>query len=457
MRRLTRTCAGPCREGFVKRLTIPLAALLVLAVFVILYLADRSLYGRLLTALMLRPFAHPFIDWEWIPSAVDCWRHGVDVYLDNTCYAPVTHGRHTYSPLWLRATFLSSDQAWVNPIGLAIAVLFVLSLGCLPPPRRRRDFVVTLLATISSLTIFAIERGNVDLIMFLLAITGINLWFGRLPLRLAGYAVFTFAGLLKFYPLVLLILALRERVRIFALICVAVVTVLIIFILSYQNELSVITRVIPHGSYFTDWFGAVNLPYGLATVGLAVAQISGIQNAWVVKSIGSYAPAALLALLALGVAMHAMVLAGRHGVRNGLVQLPPRDAGFLVAGAALTCGCFFAGQSIGYRGIFLLFTLPGLLRLSQTLPSRSGRGCFLIACIAIPFVMWVLCIQYLIGLASFDDIDAPHGIGGIRLMHWMSHEIAWWWIVDVLLSILVSFVLNSEIWQTAGSNAHPLQ
>ncbi len=60
------------------------------------------------------------------------------------------------------------------------------------------------------------------LIIFVLAVIGSNLWLGSLPLRLLGYAVFLLAGMLKFYPLALLILALRERPRVSLSIAAAV-------------------------------------------------------------------------------------------------------------------------------------------------------------------------------------------------------------------------------------------
>jgi hypothetical protein len=38
----------------------------------------------------------------------------------------------------------------------------------------------------------------------------------------------------------------------------------------------------------------------------------------------------------------------------------------MVIGSAVIAGCFFAGQSIGYSGIFLLLVIPGLLALSRS-------------------------------------------------------------------------------------------
>src|ERR1700722_2775742 len=161
-----------------------------LALFSVLYVHDTALYMRILGWMTGNPFPHPFIDWEWIPSAAQCWQRGLDVYVDNTCYEPIAHGRHAYSPLWLRMSFVPYDKVWLAPFGLTFAVLFFAALSTLPPPRRLDAFWMTFLATFSSLTAFAIERGNVDLIMFLLTIGGVNCWLGTRRLRVVGYGIF---------------------------------------------------------------------------------------------------------------------------------------------------------------------------------------------------------------------------------------------------------------------------
>jgi hypothetical protein len=406
---------------------------------------------------MMRPFSHPFIDWEWVPSAVACWNQGVDVYVDNTCYAPIAHGRHAYSPLWLRATFLPLGPQWFAPVGLAVAVLFLLSLACLPPPRRRLDFVILLLAATSSLTVFAIERGNVDIIMFLMAILGVQLWAGRLPQRLGAYAVFTGMGLLKFYPLVLLLLALRERARIFIAVSLAAATVVIGFVCGYWDELRAATHNVATGSYFTDLFGAMNLPYGLASLGLRAAARHGVTDSATLVLIGRDMPRALLVILVLEAAIRALWLSKRRGVGRGVAALPARDRGFLLAGAVLICGCFFAGQNIGYRAIFLLLVLPGLLKLAQTLPGVAGRM-MLGTCVAILFVMWVLFLQFWLYAINIKEVMPGEGLERTvsGMLHWGLHELAWWWIIGVLLSTIVGFVLDAPIWRTVIGRGCPI-
>ena len=71
------------------RYAAPAVCLVLVAVMTGFYLGDRTIYRTIMTVWMLRPYSHPFIDWEWIPSAVKCWNRGVNVYVDNVCYAPV--------------------------------------------------------------------------------------------------------------------------------------------------------------------------------------------------------------------------------------------------------------------------------------------------------------------------------------------------------------------------------
>ena len=116
-----------------------------------------------------------------------------------------------YSPLLLRATFLAAGEHWINVTMLTVCVLFFLSLATLPPAHSWRDLFIALFATLSSATFLVAERGNADLILFLMIIAAVNLRIMPLALRLGGYSRILRAGRVKFYPFVALIVVLRER------------------------------------------------------------------------------------------------------------------------------------------------------------------------------------------------------------------------------------------------------
>jgi hypothetical protein len=421
------------------RLLIPICGLLLLALFGVLYLVNTALYMDVLTWLTKKPFSHPFIDWEWIPSTARCWRLGVDVYTDNTCYEPIAHGRHGYSPLWLRMTFLPYSRVSITVFGLSIATLFFATLATLPSQRRAGAFWVTLLVTLSPVAAYALERANVDLIMFILAIVGVNFWFGPRPMRLAGYAIFMIAGLLKFYPFVLLVLALREKPRMFAGIFAATLTTLLAFTLAFRSELARIGTNIPVGSPIDVMFAATNLPYGLAMMIFPAADIFGDHSVWAFRnsaqSLAGHGGLAFLIVIALACAI---ALERRIRLTATLATMRRREAGFLVAGAALVCGCFFAGQSMDYRTIMFIPALPGLLWLRDAQPNRAWAALFMAACLAIVSMMWIFPIQQVIATEF-----GPYG--AVAFLHWLLNQLLWWFVVTILLAVLLSFALNSEM------------
>jgi hypothetical protein len=427
-----------------KRWIIPGAGILAVALFGILYATDRPVYFGLLKMLMLTPFPHPFIDWEWLPSAVACWAQGIDVYVNNTCYTVIHGGRFNYSPLWLRATFLPAGAEWVAPFGVAIAFGFFLALAALPLPKGRRAWIMTGLATFSSTTAFGVERGNADLILFVMIVLAVMLWNYHIACRWVGYLLFGLAGLLKFYPLVLFIMALRERVMVFLSICLTVMLTLLIFAWAYGAETLRALSALPKRLYFTDMFGAVNLPFGLVR---AVLFILNPADDWSESALarGRVASVVLIAALILGMGVGATWLVRRGGLRAGLAALSQQERGFLVAGAAVVVGCFFAGQSIGYRGVYLLLVLPGLLSMAQALPEQLARATMALTCWSIVFVMWVITIQVALFLAGLNPIVPSSGsLAGMA--HWLVNQLAWWLITTVLVSVLLAFVMDSAVW-----------
>ena len=148
-----------------------------------------------------------------VTSAVECHRLGYDVYVQNPC--DVFNRVHGYSPIWLWLSVLPISTAWDTALGLGTVLLFIAVLPFLPPGRGLWQTAVITLGTVSSVVMFALERANVDIIIFMFAMLAVTLTRRSAPLRMLGYAVALFAGMLKFYPITLLILAARERLGVF--------------------------------------------------------------------------------------------------------------------------------------------------------------------------------------------------------------------------------------------------
>lgn len=448
-------------RAIVLRFAIPAGGLVAIALSATLYVNFPQIYRRMMTTVIALPGPHPFIDWEEVAGAIECSSKGLDVYVNNPCFTAVAT-RFNYSPLWLRFRFIRHGNWWTNLFGLSFAVLFFLSLGVLPSPRAARfDLAITLFCAISSATIFAVERANADLIMFLMIVVGVFACSSRLPVRLFGYAVITLAGLLKFYPMAALIIAIRERLAVFAAIAFIAATALGGLVLSYHAELVRMTLNLPSGILFHPLqFSAYDIPNGL---GVAVSKIAtGLmhQDAARAKAIGQVIHNSLLLLLIAVTLVAAIWFERRCRLQHAVRQLDIREADFLLVGAAIICGCFFANENALYRGIFLLLALPGLLALAPELPLPFGRAALRATCVAIVFVLWFPFEQECVLLAfaalgKLVDVSYQRMDRLVRFVMWLGDQLSWWWIITVLLAVLGSLAINSELWSALSRFFEP--
>jgi len=374
------------------RALVPAAATtsVVLVAGVMYALGYRTEYYALAETWGAAPFRTPFLDIHGVTAAVQCHRAGFDVYVQNPCDV---FGRvHAYSPIWLWFAVLPITTGWDNPLGLGTLLLFLAALPFLPPGRNWHATAAITLAAVSSATMFALERANIDVLMFALAMLATRL-------RTGGYAAAVLAGVLKFYPIVLLVLAVRERLlTCLAIWTIAGVTIAAWFALEASDILRGIANVPTTHPFDANVFGAHNLPFGLAA-------LAGLSTAWA---------ASLHAVMIAVMLIVSVVLA--RGMQTEL--LTTAEATSLMAGAGLLVLCFVTAQNVAYRAIFFLFVLPGLTALNG-----HWRG-----------MVWVIVIlMWNNGLRLAIGYD-----------YWLARELAWWVVVTLLLSLLLRLIWESR-------------
>jgi hypothetical protein len=441
-------------EASLARFVIPAAGLTALGLFALVYVKYPNTYQTAMTVIIDSPGPYPFIDLEYIPSAVRCWTHGVDVYTNNICYNSMhDYWGYDYSPLLLRFRFIRYLDGWSNLSGICFATIFFLSIALLPLPRIATfDFVIMSLSGISSVTVYALERANLDVVMFVMILVGISACRTRLPVRLAGYALITVAGLLKFYPMVALIIVIRERPAILATVALAAMAALGGLVFFYHEELvRVAHNFIPGAVFHPLEFSVYDFSGGLEVITSKVAMRLFHQDATVAQASGQFVYYSALLLLIVSILAAAIWLVHHSRLQNTTEQLEKPEADFLLAAAAIICGCFFAFENARYRGIFLLLAVPGLLALSHQLPLPWARLALRRTCVAIVFVLWFPFIQRCVrgavaALAGIANLNDQRIDRGLRVAMWGCDQLAWWWIVVVLLGALGVLVLNSEIW-----------
>src|SRR5262249_6557729 len=127
-----------------------------------------------------------------------------------------------------------------------------------------------------------------------------------------------------------------------------------------------------------------------------------------------------------------------------LLELSGEEHIFFAIGSALMVGCFFAGQNLGYRGIFLLLVIPGLLALWRSAPERSLRALGAVTSVVILFLMWGECIRQNLATARTVPDTPQSEILAALVIFWYVRELAWWWSVSVMAAIVLDFLWWSE-------------
>jgi hypothetical protein len=408
------------------------------SLFLIRALGFHETYDNILSGLGIIPFDWPFVDSHGILSAAQCHREGADIFTGNPC--DVLNRPFNYSPFWLDLVPHFVTTAYTRTLGTGLNLAFVGAVYAVLRPSSWREVACLAVACTSTAVTFAVERGNADLLIFALAALAVLLCGLGRTARLVAYATCFIAGLLKFYPFVLLTIALHEPPKRFMKIAATSSAALVVFVLYYRDAILKSLSLVSTGSYFTDLFGATNLPSGIVELYYGAF---GAHDSALAFAIFLAAAASCLGISAFVVRSFA--------AQATEIDWTAHEARCLLVGPLLIVGCFFAGQSIGYRGIHLLFALAGLMALRRSVRNRALGRLLLFAIGAILLLMWEEGIRH-----SFEFV--LHAIGsddkvpGIPSeIFWLVRELTWWWVVSVLSTIVAMFALQSPFARAVKS------
>jgi hypothetical protein len=399
----------------------------------------EDLYENILISYGVLPFRFPFVDASGALAAWECARQGVDVIVSDPC--DVLQRGYNYSPLWMAVAGIPLGVRDTMAVGWSLDLVFLLSLSLLPPPRRTLELVVTLVATLSTMVAFALERANPDILLFLLTLATGLLTQYPLLMRVLGYFLGLAAALVKYYPIMVLVITFRERACVFCLVGLAVAASLAVFWAEYHVDIARGLPNIARGPYNTDLFSAQNVPF---LIGEVAAAVTASPQVWQIAAGGLYA-----ILVGACIAICRRLLRFTE-LRTALAALPRFDRTLLVIGSAIIVGCFFAGQSIGYRGVFLLFVVPGLLGIARN-PVRTLRILGLGTSIVIVLLMWGECFRLAL-YRMLEQSGISEAIASeIKIQFWLLRELCWWWTVSVMLAVLADFLREVPISRSLSS------
>ena len=278
-----------------------------------------------------------FADTRTITHSIDCVLSGRDPYVDRS-FDP-WHRLYNYPPIWLQLRHLgvrSTSTRWVA--GFFWAAFFCSCLALF----RARNWITAatiLLALLSWPVLFALERGNTDLLIFAMLTLG-ALWMargGRLVSTLWQGVLIVVLTILKIFPVVTVVAMLRSRKMVWKASIVAIVAVVALAVTS-GSELVPTLRNTPQVTF--ESFGSLPLS----------VRLGHPADRWAIAVI-------------LAVAGILIGLLGRDPLTRRLPRIDLYSArGFIAAAGLIIYGfVFFFGSSYDYRLIFLLCPLMYLV------------------------------------------------------------------------------------------------
>jgi hypothetical protein len=331
-----------------------------------------------------------FFDARNVAAAAECRRLGYDPLVDNPCDP---WDRTIFYPRpWLVLRWAGLDQSHTVLLGVVAGVLALVALLALLPRLTGREGLLVAAAACSPAVMFAVERANMDLVIFAgLALAAVVWRRGSPTAQYVAVGLVLLMAVAKLYPAVALLAFLVARRRRVAAAAAGALVVFVAYAVITREDIATISAVATQGQYNS---------YG-ARILLGRLYHGVVGDTWA----GSRTVAQALVLLAVVVGGLVLWLAlrQRRPAPAGQAQRPPLDdSAELLAfrmGALVYLGTFVAGNSFDYRLVCLLLVLPGLLRWpagggprrALTLP-RATLGVVLlmlwIGALSEPLMLW---------------------------------------------------------------------
>lgn len=376
-----------------------------LAVYFLIVAVPRMLWGIDIWSRLGVPTGPSlFFDTRNLTAALECRRLGFDPLVESPCDP---WGRPlNYPRVWLALRWLGLNQSHTTALGLLFVALFLGSIFVLVGRISLGKGILIAVAVCSPSVMFAIERANMDIVVFTLLVLAVLAWRTRTRW---GETVSPFVVLLgataKIYPVFGLPAYLFVRRRGAAVAAIVCAAIFLAYALITIGDIQAIARVAPQGDYHS--FGARILP--------AAIYHRFVPDRWQ----GGDLTKQLVAVVPVLVAAPFVWFRGRRRLAE-----PDQDADSstrlaFYLGSLIFLGTFAIGNNFDYRLVFMLLTLP---QLFDWVTDEAGDPRRWLAAITIAIVLILLWIGALSEPLELTD------------------EVVTWATVGLLLALLAASV-----------------
>jgi hypothetical protein len=314
-----------------------------------------------------------FYDARNVAAAADCRRLGHDPLVDNPC--DPTDRPMIYPRLWLLLRFLGLQQSHTTIFGGAVVLVFLVSALLILGRLTARQGVLVAAALCSPAVMFAVERANMDLVLFSVLVLAVFAWQARsAAAQLLGPALAVVAAAAKLYGVFALPAFALSGHRRGRWVAAAGLAVLALYVAATADDIVKVARA-PEGGLLYS-FGARIL------IGHLYHQV--VPGEWQAGTVVAQA----IAVVPLLVLLVAVWVWARRRLAPSEAAEPDGHGGALLAfhiGALIYLGTFATRKNGDYRLVFLLLTIPQLLAWASSSAglrerlARTGLGTVLAA------------------------------------------------------------------------------
>jgi hypothetical protein len=298
----------------------------------------------------------PFADTLTVLYSIDALNAGHDPYR----YVATPFGNtYNYPRMWLELRHLGLAGEHTNLVGVLLATAFFVCFAALLPRLRLIEGAVATVAVFSAAPMLAVERGNVDLVIFVLL--GLSAFmFATHRATVAPFAVLLLAAASKLYPAACLANYVRLRPSRRRIAAIVTACLFAAYLALSLKDLRLVLANTPKPTYL-GYGSAVYFELHRAAPELSrlAPFIQSNRQATVVGDV-----------LLLG--LFACVALYQWFLPPDPLELPDSNRVSMHAfgaGVAVYVGTFFLGNNWDYRITFLLLTFPQLFLWSRD-PSR---------------------------------------------------------------------------------------
>ena len=299
----------------------------------------------------LDPQKMPFMDFRLIPGSAESFAKGFEPSVENP-YDP--NGRiFNYPAFWRLFFYTGVSQEDTILVSVSMLVLFFIGVFIFPERLSIPGAIAMLLVLFSPASMLLYERGNVDLIVFVLCVLIV---LAESHSAYLATLLIMFATIVKLFPFFGVTVLLKESRNKFLLFFACCFFVLVTYMVAALDSVKASWNLTMRGdgaSYGTDVFVT---RYGPAISRILFAWFSPAQLGPLLKY-GSVSVALLLILV---------ILIWSFARTKQPETLSERNLAAFRMGASIYVGTFLLGNNWDYRLAFLVLVVPQLMEWTRS-------------------------------------------------------------------------------------------